>query len=156
MMVRRTWTRAAASWAVTSCRSWKHPSSFRVLRMWQTTHCNITSCLATKQLVTQNVSSGKTTSSRNHSCIVTKNTYMVQTIRGRRMFHWEKPHRRVTTCRGWLQPEHVNHSLQKRASARGHHEEITDGQRVRLWSLAKDNYSRGRGGAFIIRQVVQL
>ena len=154
MMVRRAWTRAAASWAMASCRSWKHPSSFRVLRMWQRTRGNITSYLATKQLVTRNVSLGKTTSSRNHSCIVTKNKYMVQTIRGCNMFRWENPHRRVTTCRGWLQPEHVNHSLQKRASARGHYEEITGGQRVRLWSWAKDNYSRGQGGAFIMRQVV--
>ena len=56
-------------------------------------------------------------------------------------------------CRGWLQPEHVNHSLQERATARGHHKVSVGGQRVRLWSWAKDNYSRGQGGAFVIQQV---
>ena len=98
---------------------------------------------------------------RDAKCFVGKNHIVTQPFMyrdkpfaGATCFVGKKPHRRVTTCRGWLQPEHVNHSLQKRASARGHYEEITGGQRVRLWSLAKDNYSRGQGGAFIIRQVV--
>ena len=135
---------------------------FRVLRMWRTLHCNKemlqqTFYVATSKSQHNMFASGETTTSSrdNHVTenvtsylatkhLVVQHVFYGKTTSSRNKLPWVVA---TGTCKPFFYRSVLN-----LGPSRDDHGWI----RVRLWSLARDNYSRGHGGTFIIRQVVRL